>query len=175
MSLPDEACLPWIVNEAPANPNRTGTEYRTIRSPGANYSNIQTRSAAYYLWTQKLCLQRLGIHDYYGTSLWSLIALDRREQIIIKSAPVYMPNLPWFCSCTCQISELKYKNIPLLLLDSPSDGTTVSIHTVWRRRKKPTTPGNGYFYALAEKFDHGLSVTAEFPSKLKSELDIHCV
>lgn len=67
MSLPDEACLSWIVNEAPAN--STGTEYRTIRSPGANYNNIQTSSAAYYLWTQKLCLQRLGIHDYYGTSL----------------------------------------------------------------------------------------------------------
>lgn len=67
MSLPNEACLSWIVNEAPAN--STGTEYRTIRSPGANYNNIQTSSAAYYLWTQTLCLQGLGIHDYYSTSL----------------------------------------------------------------------------------------------------------
>lgn len=52
MSLPNETCLSWIVNEVPAN--STGTEYRTMRSPGANYNNIQTSSAAYYLWTQKL-------------------------------------------------------------------------------------------------------------------------
>lgn len=85
LSLPDEACLSWVVYEAPAN--RTGTEHRTIRSPGANY--IQ-KGSAYYLGTQKLCLQRLRIHEYYGTSH----IFGQKKQNIIKSAPVYMPNLP---------------------------------------------------------------------------------
>lgn len=33
----------------------------------------------------------------------ALINLARRNRISLKSAPVYMPNLPWFSSCTRQL------------------------------------------------------------------------
>lgn len=149
-------------------------------------------NSVHYLCSHQLCLQKLRIVDYCGIFLGALIEMARRNekvlnalrsirQICLDSVSVPANYLTW---------ELKHGIIPLLLLNTPGAGNTVSIHTIWSRRENEQLPDTFFardiamwikgFDALVKKFEHRLSVTVEFPSKSKSEgiyqsFDIHCM
>lgn len=141
-------------------------------------------SSAHYLFIQHLSLQKLHIVDFCGTFLGTLNEMARKDkklltalrsirQIFLDSVSVPDNYLTW---------ELKHGTIPLLLLNAPDSGTTVSVHATWRHRKNRRLPDKYFakdvdmwvkgFDALAEKFDHRLFVTAESPFEFVGELGI---